>query len=103
MPDPYLSENPLEILRHRLGAGVKATPLCLAIMGWLANSPTNPFVAAIMLRGEEVALRLSDEPTLEPLSSLGEFLDQVAVICQSLRFDAAQTSYLLTRARDLLD
>ncbi len=103
MPDPYLAQNPLEILRRRLEDGIRATPLCVAIMGWLANVPTAPFVASITLYGEQVALRLSDESALEPLSSVGDFLDQIAVICQSLHFDAAQTSYLLTRARDLLD
>ena len=103
MPDPYLSDNPLEILRLRLATGVKATPLCLAIMGWLTNVPTVPFVAAIVLQDEQVTLRLSDEAAMEPLGSVGEFLDQVAVICHALRFDGAQTSYLLTRARDLLD
>ena len=103
MPTSHLADNPLEILRHRLEAGVKATPLCLAIMGWLANVTMVPFVAAIMLRGEQVALRLSDEAALGPLGSVGDFLNQIAVICRSLSLDGAQTSYLLTRARDLLD
>ncbi len=103
MPDPFLSQNPLEILRLRLEAGVSVTPLCRAVMGWLANVPTDPFVASIVLHKDQVALRLSDEPSLEPLCSVGDFLDQIGVISQSLHLDSAQTSYLLTRARDLLD
>ena len=102
MPDLFLAHNPLEILRLRLEAGVNVTPLCFAIMGWLANIPTEPFVSSIVLNKDQVALRLSDEPALEPLCSLDDFLDQVGVICYSLRFDSAQTSYLVTRARELL-
>lgn len=98
-----LADNPLEILRLRLEAGVKATPLCVAIMGWLCNVPTDPFVAAIRLHGGEVALRLSDEPALEPLCPLADFLDQVQVICHSIQFDTAQTNFILTRARHLLE
>lgn len=103
MPAPYLSENPLELLRRRLEVGVQATPLCRAVMGWLANVPTDPFVAAIVVRDERVALRLSGEPALEPFGSLDDFLTQIAVIGGSLHLNAAQTSFLLTRARDLLE
>lgn len=103
MPDLFLAHNPLEILRVRLEDGVNVTPLCRAIMGWLANAPTDPFLVSIVLHKDQVALRLSDESTLEPLCSLSDFLDQVAVICHFLQFDGAQASYLLTRARDLLD
>jgi len=103
MPAPYLSQNPLEILGLRLEVGVRVMSPCRAVMGWLANVPTDPFVAAIVVHKEQVALRLSDEPALEPLCSVGDFLDQIGVISQSLHLDSAQTSYLLTRARDLLD
>lgn len=103
MPAPNLPDDPLELLQLRLEAGVRVTPLCRAVMGWLANVPTDPFVAAVALQGERVALRLSDEPALEPFGSVNKILDQVGVMCQALHFDPAQTSVLLTRARDLLD
>ena len=103
MPAPPRPDDPLEILRLRLETGVKVTPLCRAVIGWLANVPTDPFVAAVALRGERVALRLSDEPGLEPFGSLDDFLTQIAVVGRSLGLDAAQTSFLLTRARDLLE
>ena len=97
------ADDPLELLRRRLEAGVRATPLCIAIIGWLCNDPTDPFVAAMELQHNQVALRLSNEPALEPLCSLLDFLDQVRVICRAFQFDAAQTGYVVTRARQLLE
>ncbi len=103
MPDPYLSENPLKILRVRLASGVKATPLCIAVIGWLCNDPTDPFIAAIQLQGAQVFLRLSDESALEPACSLIDFLHQVKVICQFFEFDSAQTRYVVERVRQMLE
>ena len=103
MPTSHLADNPLEILRRRLEAGVKATPLCIAVIGWLCNDPTDPFIAAIKLQGNQVTLRLSNEPAAEPVCSLLDFLDQIRVVCEFMQLGAAQTSYVVTRARDLLE
>ena len=103
MPNVPLAENPLEILKSRLEAGVKATPLCLAIIGWLADVPTEPFVAEIRRSPEgDIVLRLSDEKVSEPLCSFFDFLKQVRVICQSLGLNEAQTARVATEVRQRL-
>jgi hypothetical protein len=98
-----LAQHPLEILKSRLEAGVKATPLCLAIIGWLADVPTEPFVADIRRSSEgDVLLRLSNEEAAEPLCTFFGFLKQVRVICQSLGLNEAQTARVATEVRQRL-
>ena len=100
MPDKAITENPLEILKARLEAGVNATPLCVAITGWIADVPTNPSVADIHRSGEgDILLRLSDEDSAEPLCSFFEFLKEVRVICQSFGLSEAQTARVATEVR----
>ena len=88
-----LTQNPLEILKSRLKASIKATPLCIAIANWIADVDTELSVADIHRPTEGyVLLRLSDEETVETLSTFFEFLSQVRVICQLLALNEAQTA-----------
>ncbi len=91
MPFDQSPADALAVLRSRLRNGVRATPPCQAIMGWLCDHPTVPAVAEINHHGGHILLRLSDEPALEPLCSLLEFLGQVRTICQSLDMTEEQT------------
>ncbi len=87
------TQNALEILKSRLEASIKATPLCIAIAGWIADVHTELSVADIRRSAEgDVLLRLSDEETVETLSTFFEFLNQVKVICQLLALNEVQTA-----------
>ena len=98
-----LAENPLEILKTRLEAGVNATPLCVAITGWIADVPTAPSVVEIRRSAEgDIVLRLSDEETLEPLCSFFDFLKQIRTICQSLGLTEGQTARVAADVRQRL-
>ncbi len=100
MPNDPLAESALAVLRSRLRAGVRATPLCLAVMGWLADVPVGPDVAEARLCADgKVWLRLSDERRLEPLCSFLEFLDQVRTVCVALAMDEPQTAWVVGWAR----
>ena len=100
MPNVPLAENPLEILKTRLEAGVNATPLCVAITGWIADAPTEPSVTEIRRSAEgDILLRLSDEETAEPLCSFFEFLKEVRVICQSFGLSESQTARVAADVR----
>ena len=99
MPNP-LSENPIDILKARLEAGINATPLCVAITGWIADVPTSPSVTEIRRSAEgDILLRLSDEDSAEPLCTFFEFLKQVRIICQSFGLSEAQTARVATEVR----
>ena len=103
MPALPLAENPLEILKSRLEAGIKATPLCTAIIGWIADVPTEPSVAEIRRSAEgDILLRLSDEETLEPLCTFFDFLKQIRTICQSLGLTEGQTARVAADVRQRL-
>lgn len=91
MPFDPSPATALAVLRSRLRGGIRVTPLCQAIMGWLCDHPTAPAVAEISHYGGQVLLRLSDEESLEPLCSLLEFLGQIRVICQSVGMTEEQT------------
>ena len=100
MPNVPLAENPLEILKTRLEAGVNATPLCVAITGWIADVPTTPSVAEIRRSSDgDILLRLSDEEAVEPLCSFFDFLKQIRTICQSLGLTEGQTARVATEVR----
>ena len=100
MPDIAIADNPLDILKTRLEAGVNATPLCIAITGWIADVPTTPSVADIHRSAEgDILLRLSDEETAEPLCTFFEFLKEVRVICQSFGLSEAQTARVAIEVR----
>ena len=102
MPALPLAENPLGILETRLEAGVNATPLCIAITGWIADVPTEPSVADIRRSPEgDILLRLSDEETAEPetLCSFFEFLKEVRVICLSFGLSESQTARVAAEVR----
>ena len=102
MPNP-LADNPLDILKARLERGINATPLCVAITGWIAEVPTDPFVADIRRSGEgDILLRLSDEDSADPLCTFFEFLKQVRIICQSFGLSEAQTARVATGVRQRL-
>jgi hypothetical protein len=100
--DP-LTAGTLQVLKSRLTAGVKATPLCLAVIGWLCDTPTEPAVAEIRRNAEGLIwLRLSDETRLEPLCSFLDFLSQVRIISSSLHMTEEQTQHLVAWARQRL-
>lgn len=103
MPAYFSAEDSLAVLSSRLQSGVRATPLCLAVMGWLCGRATVPYIANIRLQGNQVLLRLSDEPTLEPFCSLPDFLGQVRLICQSLNMPEEQTQQVLACAQRRLE
>ncbi len=82
----------LSLLRSRLRQGLKVTPLCIAIIGWLCDVSVNPYVTEIRHNpDDQVWLRLSDEFALEPLCSSVEFLQQVRIICQAVGMTEGQT------------
>lgn len=100
MPALPLAENPLEILNSRLEAGIKATPLRTAIIGWIADAPTEPSVADIRRSDQgDILLRLSDEQASEPLCSFFDFLKQIRTICQSLGLTESQTARVAADVR----
>ena len=102
LADP-LTDDTLLVLKNRLAKGVKATPLCLAIIGWLCDTPTEPAVTEIRRNAEGLVwLRLSDELRMEPLCSFLEFLSQIRVICSSLDMTEEQTQYLVAWTRQRL-
>ncbi len=103
MPDTTAANNTLDILKARLEAGINATPLCVAITGWIADVPTNPSVVDIRRSAEgDILLRLSDEDSAEPLCTFFEFLKEVRVICQSFGVTEAQTARVATEVRQRL-
>ena len=102
MPSALPTDDPLAVLRARLQAGVRASDLCVAVMGWLCDCPSDPSVAQTGLQGGQVWVRLSDEDRLEPIMSFLEFLDQVRTICTSLGLTDAQAAQVVARARHLL-
>ncbi len=85
----------LRTLKDRLTRGVTVTPVCLAILGWLCGTPTDPAVAELQRSAEgRVWLRLTDEARMEPLCSFSEFLAQVRIIAASLSLTDPQTHAL---------
>ena len=93
----------LGVLRSRLDAGVKVTPVCLAVIGWLCETSTEPAIAEIQRTDEgRVWLRLSDESRMEPLCSFLDFLSQVRIIGHSLKLTELQTQHLVAWTRQRL-
>ena len=102
LADP-LTDETLNALQNRLAAGVKATPLCLAVIGWLCETPTEPAIAEIQRNAEGLVwLRLSDESRMEPLCSFLDFLAQVRIISASLGMNEAQAQHLVAWTRQRL-
>ncbi len=102
LADP-LTDETLAVLKDRLAAGVKATPLCIAVIGWLCETPTDPAIAEIRRNAEGLVwLRLSDESRMEPLCSFLEFLSQVRIISASLQMTEEQTQHLVAWTRQRL-
>ena len=53
------------LMKASLKSGIKTTPLCQAIMGWLCGAVTEPSVAEMRRSADgTVWLRLSDETAL---------------------------------------
>ena len=103
MPDHPGAEDPRAYLQSRLERGVKASPLCVAVIGWLCGVPTDPFIADIRRAADgQVLLRLSGEPAAAPVCSFLEFLDQIRIIGESLGLPQAQTMQLVAWAREWL-
>ena len=103
MLSPTLPDHPLALLKDRLEAGVNATPLCLAVIGWLAGVPTEPSIAEIRRADDgNVLLRLSEEAQAEPLCSFLDFLKEVRVICHTLGLSEAQTARVAAEVRQRL-
>ncbi len=90
-------------LQSCLERGVKASPLCVAVIGWLCGVPTDPFIADIRRSPDgQVLLRLSGERAATPVCSFLEFLDQIRIIGESLGLPQAQTMQLVAWAREWL-
>lgn len=90
-------------LQSSLERGVKASPLCVAVIGWLAGVRTDPFIADIRRSPDgQVLLRLSGERSAEPVCSFLEFLDQIRIIGESLGLPQPQTMQLVAWARQWL-
>jgi hypothetical protein len=90
MDDPRTMEA-RALMKASLQSGVKTTPLCQAIMGWLCGAVTEPSVAQMRRSADGIVwLRLSDEAALAPLCSYREFLDQLRIICASLHMTEEQ-------------
>ncbi|MGI4787703.1 MAG: hypothetical protein ACRYFS_02505 [Janthinobacterium lividum] len=98
-----LTDETLAALKDHLLRGIKATPLCLAVIGWLCATPTEPSIAEVRRNAEGLVwLRLSDETRMEPLCSFLDFLSQVRVICQSLDLTEMQTQQMIAWTRQRL-
>ena len=96
-------EEAITLLKTRLEEGVKASPLCIAVIGWLTEVRTEPYIADIRRSGEgRVWLRMSDEDALSPLCPLHEFLGQVKIICQVVKMSDEQTNQIVALARHRL-
>ena len=103
MPADPRAEDPRALLRSHLERGVKASPLCVAVIGWLCGVPTDPFIADIRRSPDgQVVLRLSGEKSAEPACSFLEFLDQIRIIGESLGLPQPQTMQLVSWARQWL-
>jgi hypothetical protein len=99
----FAPEATLSLLRSRLRQGIKATPLCIAVIGWLCDTPTDPAVAEIRHNTDgRVWLRLSDEEAIAPFGSEIEFLQQVSIVCQALGMAQGQTRAAVTWAKEKL-
>jgi hypothetical protein len=92
-------EPALATVRARLQQGVRATPLCRAIMGWLCETPTTPSVVDVGLFQGDVWLRLSDEAEPEPVGTLLNFLAQVHLIAVSLGMNEEEAQQIVAAAR----
>lgn len=102
LADP-LTDETLSSLKRRLADGLKATPVCLAVIGWLCDTPTEPAVAEIRRTAEGLVwLRLSDEARMEPLCSFLDFLAQVRIIGASLELTEEQTRQIVAWTRQRL-
>ena len=96
-------EEAISLLKTRLEEGVKASPLCIAVIGWLTEVRTEPYIADIRRSGEgRVWLRMSDEDVLSPLCSFYEFLGQVRIICQVVKMTEEQSAQIVSLARHRL-
>jgi hypothetical protein len=103
MPADLQADDALTLLQDHLRRGVRATPLCLAVMGWLSGTPTTPSITDIRRTDDGLIwLQLSDEPELSSLCSFTQFLQQVEVICISLPLDEMQTRHIVTLASQRL-
>lgn len=103
MPVESRAEDPRIYLKARLQSGVNASPLCIAVIGWLCEVQTDPFIADIQRSADGLILiRLSGERSLEPFCSFLEFLDQIRIICETLRMPQAQTMQIVAQARHWL-
>ena len=91
--------DPLELLRARLMRGVRASALCVAVLGWLCGVPTDPSIAEVGMSWGQVMLRLSDEASPSPFGTLSEFLDEIRLLCASLGLTYAQTARVVSWAR----
>lgn len=103
MPAEPCAEDPRAFLQSCLERGVKASPLCVAVIGWLCGVRTDPFIADIRRSSDgQVLLRLSGERSAEPVCSFLEFLDQIRIIGESLGLPQAQTMQIVSWARQWL-
>ena len=104
MASPTRPTDPAAPLKAHLQRGLKATPLCLAVIGWLCDiRAASPYLAEVRRTPEgQVALRFSDETRAEPFGPLLEFLGQITIICQSLRLSDTETRALVALARQRL-
>ena len=102
LPETLLAET-LNVLKNRLADGIKVTPVCLAVIGWLCETLTDPAIAEIRRTDEgRVWLRLSDEARMEPLCAFLDFLSQIRIIGSSLGLTEPQIQALIAWTRSRL-
>lgn len=98
-----LCENPIELLRTRLMEGtLSATPLCIAVIGWLCDfEATDPYIVAIhrTSEGQLLGQRSGDGGANDFLGSEEAFLAEIGVVCEALGFKKSQTRRVLDEAR----
>lgn len=90
-----LTVNAIEVLRTHLMEGtLNATPLCVAVIGWLCDyQSTDPYLVAIHRTsdGQLMGQIGGDGGANEFLGTETVFLEQIEVVCQALKFSKAQT------------
>lgn len=77
---------------HLMEGTLSATPLCVAVVGWLCDyAATDPHIVAIHRTsdGQLLGQIAGDGGANEYLGSETAFLGQIEIVCQALKFSGA--------------